>query len=146
VLPEPEEPIVQYIIRPVFFGFDRSDLTQEAKSTLNDLVEILEIYPALEIQAVGHTDHKGPDSYNMMLSKKRSASVVEYIRQKGIDGKRIQSVARGENQPVAINAFPDGKDSPEGRKLNRRVEIVILRPNLPNVRVEEVQVPDALQR
>jgi outer membrane protein OmpA-like peptidoglycan-associated protein len=135
-----------YVIRPVFFGFDRYDLTQDSKDILNDLVEILELFPALEVQAVGHTDHKGSSNYNLMLSKKRSASVVEYITRKGIDGRRIKSVGKGEDYPVAINSNPDGSDSPEGRSLNRRVEILVLQPELPNVKVEEVQVPEKLKK
>ncbi len=148
VVPPPveEAPTVMYVIRPVFFGFDKYDLTAEAKSTLNDLVEILEVFPLLEVQAIGHTDHKGSESYNMMLSKKRSASVVEYITQQGINGKRIRSVGKGESQPVARNTMPDGSDSPEGRKLNRRVEILVVKPELPNVKVEEVEVPDKLKK
>jgi outer membrane protein OmpA-like peptidoglycan-associated protein len=142
----PDEPSVMYVIRPVFFGFDRYDLTAESKATLNDLVDILELFPMLELQAVGHTDHKGPGNYNLMLSKKRSASVVEYITRKGIDGKRIKSVGKGEDFPVAINTHPDGSDSPEGRALNRRVEILVLKPELPNVQVEEVQVPEPLRK
>jgi OOP family OmpA-OmpF porin len=81
-----------------------------------------------------------------MLSRKRSASVIEYITRKGIDGRRIKSVAKGEDFPVAINANPDGSDSPEGRALNRRVEILVLKPELPNVKVEEVEVPEKLKK
>jgi outer membrane protein OmpA-like peptidoglycan-associated protein len=146
VLPDPEQPTIMYVIRPVFFAFDRYNLSPEAKSTLDDLAEILQVYPALEVQAIGHTDHKGSDSYNMMLSRKRSASVVKYITQKGIDGKRIKSTGVGESQPVARNANPDGSDSPQGRKLNRRVEILVVKPELPNVKVENVKVPDHLKK
>ncbi len=144
--PVEEPPAVIYVIRPVFFGFDRFDLTTEAKSTLDDLVEILEKFPALEVKAVGHTDHIGPESYNMMLSKKRSASVVSYVTRMGIDGRRIKSTGMGESQPVARNTNPDGSDSPAGRRLNRRVEIHVVKPDIPNVKVEEVTVPDHLKK
>lgn len=137
---------IMYVIRPVFFGFDRYDLTAESKNTLNDVVDILNALPVLEIEAVGHTDHKGSDNYNLMLSKKRSASVVEYITRRGIDGRRIKSVGKGESFPVARNTMPDGSDSPEGRKLNRRVEILVVKPELPNVKVEDVKVPDKLKK
>jgi outer membrane protein OmpA-like peptidoglycan-associated protein len=146
VPPVVEKPTVMYFIRPVFFGFDKYDLTSDARSTLDDLAEILEVFPLLEVQAAGHTDHKGSDSYNMMLSKKRSASVVKYITQKGIDGKRVKSIGKGESYPVARNSMDDGSDSPEGRQLNRRVEILVVKPELPNVKVEEVKVPDNLKK
>jgi outer membrane protein OmpA-like peptidoglycan-associated protein/tetratricopeptide (TPR) repeat protein len=146
VVPVIKPQTVMYVIRPVFFGFDRFDLTNEAKTTLNDLVEILKTYPMLEVNAIGHTDNKGSEAYNMMLSKKRSANVVQYITRKGIDGKRIQSLGKGESQPVARNSNPDGSDSPEGRQLNRRVEILVVKPDLPNVKVEEVKVPGNLKK
>ncbi|MFC2081180.1 OmpA family protein, partial [Bacteroidota bacterium] len=147
VVPPIQEPSpAMYTIRPVFFGFDRYDLTASSKSTLDDLAEILEVFPILELEAIGHTDHKGSDNYNLMLSKKRSASVVKYLSQKGIDGKRIKSVGKGEKEPVALNALPGGTDSPEGRKLNRRVEIHVIKPDLPNIKVEEIEVPDELKK
>jgi outer membrane protein OmpA-like peptidoglycan-associated protein len=141
-----EIPTIIYIIRPVFFGFDRFDLSSDAKEILKDLVEILEAYPDLEIRATGHTDHIGTDSYNMMLSKKRSASVVEYLTRQGINGRRLKSLGVGESQPVARNSNPDGSDSPDGRKLNRRVEISVIRPEIPNIRVEEIEVPERLKK
>jgi len=144
--PVVETPTVIYVIRPVFFEFDRYNLTPESKSTLDDLAEILNLFPMLEVQAIGHTDHKGSENYNMMLSKKRSASVVNYISQKGIDGKRIKSLGKGENYPVARNSMPDGSDSPEGRKLNRRVEILVVKPELSNIKVEDIKVPDRLKK
>ena len=82
----------------------------------------------------------------MMLSKKRSASVVSYITQRGINGRRVKSVGRGEGQPVARNTMPDGSDSPDGRKLNRRVEMQVVKPDIPNVKVEEIRVPDKLRK
>ncbi len=144
--PVQEKPVTMYIIRPVFFEFDKFDLSAEAKTTLDDLVLILEVFPMLEVEAVGHTDHLGSDNYNLMLSKKRSASVVKYISGKGINGKRIMSLGKGESDPVALNTLPGGTDSKEGRKLNRRVEIRVIKPNLPNVKVEEVLVPDKLKK
>jgi outer membrane protein OmpA-like peptidoglycan-associated protein len=146
VPPAEVPPVVMHVIRPVFFGFDRHDLTAAAKSTLDDLAGILNALPVLEVQAIGHTDSKGPESYNMMLSKKRSASVVKYIIGKGIDAGRVKSLGVGESQPVARNTSADGSDSPDGRKLNRRVEIHVVRPELPNVKVEEIQVPSHLKK
>jgi outer membrane protein OmpA-like peptidoglycan-associated protein len=146
VVPAEESPAVSYIIQPVFFAFDKYDLNTEAKARLNRLAEIMELFPAMEIQAVGHTDYIGSENYNLMLSKKRSASVASYITGKGINGRRIKSVGKGEGHPVARNKMPDGSDSPDGRKLNRRVEFQILKPELPNVEIKEVQVPDNLKK
>jgi hypothetical protein len=68
------------------------------------------------------------------------------ITRKGIEGTRIKALGVGESQPVARNSNPDGSDSPGGRKLNRRVEIRIAKPELPNIVVEGVKVPDNLKK
>ena len=142
----PDQPTKIYIIKPVFFDFDKYSLRPEAWASLDELAIIMEVLPVLNIEATGHTDSKGSESYNMMLSKKRSASVVNYLVSKGIDGKRIQSANKGESSPVAINSNPDGSDNPAGRKLNRRVEFRVLKPELPNVKVEQIPVPDNLKK
>ena len=128
-------PVSSYVIRPVFFDFDKFTLKVEAKSRLDELAVILKALPVIEIEANGHADSKGPDGYNMMLAKKRAASVIQYLVSSGIDGKRLRAVSKGESSPVALNTNPDGSDSPDGRKLNRRVEFNILKPDLPNVKI-----------
>ena len=113
---------------------------------LDEVALILGRVPLLELEASGHTDSKGTDSYNQMLAKKRSASVVSYLTSKGIDGKRIRSISKGESTPVAINTKPDGSDSPDGRKLNRRVEFRVVNQDLINVKIEEIIVPENLKK
>ena len=71
----------------------------------------------------GYTDALGSDSYNMKLSLERAANSRAYLLGQRIPQTRIFINGYGENNPVAINTDPDGKDSPEGRKYNRRVEI-----------------------
>jgi len=143
---EPDIPPKTYTIKPVFFDFDKYSLKVEYKTLLDELVLVLKAIPLIEIEAIGHTDSKGPDGYNMMLAKKRSSSVVQYLVSKGIDAKRLRSSSKGETTPVALNQNPDGSDSPAGRKLNRRVEFNVTRPDLPNVMIEEVQVPSKLKK
>ena len=144
--PAPDLPAKIYIIKPVFFDFDKYSLKPGAQASLDELALIMQALPVIELEANGHTDSKGSENYNMMLSKKRSASVVNYLMSKGIDGKRIRSTSNGESSPVAINSNPDGSDSPDGRRLNRRVEFRVIRPDLPNIRIEEIKVPDNLKK
>lgn len=143
VIPEPEAKIV--VIRTIFFNFDDYSLTSQAKSKLENLAGIIKTFTELHILASGHTDAIGPDSYNMILSKRRANSVVEYLKSKGIASDRMQIKALGETDHVAINSNPDGSDNPEGRKFNRRVEFQVIKPDLPNVKVEPVPVPDHLK-
>jgi outer membrane protein OmpA-like peptidoglycan-associated protein len=82
----------------------------------------------------------------MMLAKKRAASAVQYLVSKGIDSKRLSATSNGESMPVALNENPDGSDRPDGRKLNRRVEFRVIRPDLPNVKTEAIQVPANLKK
>ncbi len=69
------------------------------------------------IVTAGHTDSKGSDSYNQLLSERRATTVAGYLRHKGVVEARLETIGFGEAQPVADNA------TAEGRALNRRVEI-----------------------
>jgi outer membrane protein OmpA-like peptidoglycan-associated protein len=106
----------------------------------------MDAIPELKIEVVGHTDSKGSDTYNMGLSRRRAEKVVEFLIQSGVKKERITSSGAGETEPVARNTNPNGSDSPEGRKLNRRVEFRILTPDIPNVKTAIIEVPDNLHK
>ncbi len=142
----PEEPTMIYVLSPVYFGFDKYTVVGETRTTLNEVRVAMEAVPALRIEVVGHTDSKGSDTYNMGLSRRRAEKVVEFLVQSGVEEERITSSGKGETNPVARNSNPDGSDSPEGRKLNRRVEFRILTPDVPNVQVELIEVPPELHK
>ncbi|MEW6127576.1 MAG: OmpA family protein [Acidobacteriota bacterium] len=105
----------------VLFDFDKASLKPGAREKLSKLAGILLAYPGdygMEIE--GHTDAIGSDEYNLKLSADRAASVRDYLTQAGISGTKIIAVrGLGKTQPVATN------DTPEGRQVNRRVEIII---------------------
>ena len=111
----------------VFFDFDKYNLRPESFVELDRVVGFLNDYPNIEIEMSAHTDSKGADDYNMLLSDNRARSVREYIVSKGIAATRIISQGYGESKPVADNSNADGTDNPEGRQLNRRVEFKILK-------------------
>lgn len=105
----------------VHFAFDRSDLTDYAKATLDNAAKVIQglsrDYPQLKVDVAGHTDSVGTDGYNQGLSERRAAVVKQYLQQKGVDGGRITLQAYGESRPKATN------ESDEGRALNRRSEV-----------------------
>ena len=105
----------------VLFDFNQSTLKPGAKEKLSKLAGILLAYPGkyrLEIE--GHTDSVGTDEYNLKLSSARANSVRDYITQAGIVSDRIVATrGLGKTRPVATN------DTPEGRQVNRRVELII---------------------
>jgi outer membrane protein OmpA-like peptidoglycan-associated protein len=142
----PKEPERIYVLSPVYFGFDKYSVLGETRATLNEVILAMEAVPELRIEVVGHTDSKGSDTYNMGLSRRRAESVAEFLVQSGVEEARIKSSGMGETEPLARNTNPNGSDSPEGRKLNRRVEFRVLTPDLPNVEVSVIEVPSELQR
>ncbi len=68
---------------------------------------------------IGHTDNVGDDASNMELSRKRSEAVRDYLVSKGLNFSRFNVEYYGESRPI------DNNDTPEGRKRNRRVEMII---------------------
>ncbi len=103
----------------VTFGFDSSELTSDARSSLNDVASILSEYRDTRVNIAGHTDSTGDADYNQRLSERRADSVGNYLAQSGVSRDRLQMSGYGETQPVASN------DSEEGRAQNRRVEITL---------------------
>jgi OOP family OmpA-OmpF porin len=84
----------------------------------NSVENILKKNPELIVRIEGHTDDIGSMEYNLNLSSKRAQSIKDYLVGKGIDEWRITTTGLGYTQPIADN------ESPEGRALNRRAEIV----------------------
>jgi outer membrane protein OmpA-like peptidoglycan-associated protein len=103
----------------VLFGFDKSDVTKEAVTNLNELSNILNKYPDTYVLIEGHTDANGSELYNMDLSKRRARSVASYLRQNNVSESRMRTAAYGEGQPKFKN------DSEENMAKNRRVEFAI---------------------
>ncbi|MDP3442275.1 MAG: OmpA family protein [Ignavibacteria bacterium] len=113
------EGIVVEFSSAVLFGFDKSSLSNEAKTNLNKLVTVLNAYPETDIQVQGHTDSKGSEAYNMDLSVKRSSATSDYLRNNGIKSNRISIQGYGETIPKYNN------DTQSGQSQNRRVEFLI---------------------
>lgn len=108
-----------------FFDFNKATLKPEAKVKMDDMVSKLGDVNLEVIIAVGHTDSIGSDAYNQKLSIKRAEAVKAYLVSKGIEANRVYTEGKGKKQPVAPNTI-NGKDNPEGRAKNRRVEIEVV--------------------
>jgi OOP family OmpA-OmpF porin len=81
----------------------------------------MKIRPGIEIIVNGYSDDIGTEEYNFDLSKDRASAVKNYLVQNGIGSHRISTNGFGKTRPIAPN------DSEEGRQLNRRIEIVIIK-------------------
>jgi len=108
----------------VLFDFDKANLRPEAGPSLDKVAAVLKSYPNAAATIEGHTDSKGDDQYNQGLSERRAASVKQALAARGASNP-ITTRGWGEKKPVAPNTKPDGKDDPEGRQKNRRVEITV---------------------
>ena len=104
----------------ITFKVDSADINANFYDVLNSVVLVLKEYNKTLINITGHTDSTGSDSYNLTLSQKRAASVGQYLASHGIDPMRIATQGMGESAPIASN------DTPEGRQLNRRVELELV--------------------
>ncbi|WMJ71978.1 OmpA family protein [Cytophagaceae bacterium ABcell3] len=105
----------------VFFKQSRAELLPSSYPELDEVVEMLQANPKMAIQLNGHTDNQGNPYLNQQLSEDRVEAIKDYFVAKGISPHRIQLEAYGGSRPIASN------EHEETRKLNRRVEIVILR-------------------
>lgn len=108
----------------VLFDFDKAELKPAAQPSLAKVVTVLKSYPKATARIEGHTDSKGDGAYNQKLSERRAESVRRYLAAQGAT-LRMSTRGWGEKKPVAPNARPDGRDDPEGRSKNRRVEITV---------------------
>ena len=120
-----EEMIVEekIILNPIYFDFDKSNITNKAAFELDKLVAIMEKYPDMIIRAESHTDSRGPASYNKGLSDRRAKSTAQYVISKGISEERISGVGKGEEEP---NVDCSQGCSKEEHAQNRRSEFIIV--------------------
>ncbi len=93
---------------------------KESASELDRLVNLMKKYPGLKIKISGHTDNSGSLQANLNLSEKRAQSIANYLTSKGIDKNRMQIAGYAYLKPIASN------DTEEGRRKNRRIEVLIL--------------------
>lgn len=106
----------------ILFATNSFTVASGLSGDLFKVAQSLQKYPDTTVQVVGHTDSDGAASYNQSLSERRANAVADVLRNGGVPFSRIRAFGRGEDQPVASNL------TSEGKRQNRRVEIVIL-PN-----------------
>jgi len=103
----------------VHFDFDKSDIRDEDRSTLDTKAAILSANPGLRLRISGHADERGSDEYNLALGNRRASAVKTYLVNKGIDGGRLDVVSYGEERPIAM-----GQDETSWFQ-NRRAEFEV---------------------
>ena len=104
----------------ITFRTDSSDLNSSFFEVLDSVGKVVNEFEQTVIEVAGHTDSTGSDQYNQALSQRRADSVAAYLKSRNVRSDRIITVGAGEKHPVASN------DTPDGRQLNRRVELTLV--------------------
>ena len=107
----------------IYFDFDKHAIRSDAAIELAKIVEILNRYPVINLEIIGHTDSFGPAAYNERLSARRAASTKQWLVDRGISADRITTIGYGEKQP--INDCERNKCTKEQHNQNRRTEFLI---------------------
>jgi outer membrane protein OmpA-like peptidoglycan-associated protein/tetratricopeptide (TPR) repeat protein len=123
---QPILPIItenEVILQPIFFEYNKSNITQQGATELDKLVQVMSEYPNMVIFAKSHTDSRGSDKYNLNLSNRRAKSTVQYLVSKGIAKDRISGQGFGESEPKVVceNCTEDE------HAQNRRSEFLIVK-------------------
>ena len=139
----------EYLInKTIFFDFDKAETNKKQTEiyyeVLNIIIDYFENNPDAKIEIGGHCDSKGPEVYNQYLSEERAKFVKQYLVDNKIPEQNLIIVGYGENHPIAINEYPDGRDCPDGRKFNRRVDFKVISNGLDKLIFKPVGVPDEL--
>ena len=107
-------------LQNIYFEMSKSDLLSASYAELGQLVTMMQDNPNMTIRLEGHTDIIGDHDKNLQLSRDRVIACQRYLGQKGISLDRVQAVGYGDTRPIVT------KGTDEDRKINRRVEFVIL--------------------
>jgi OOP family OmpA-OmpF porin len=111
---------VNLAAKQIFFQTGSYKILPKSFPALNDIAQVLQDNPALNLFIEGHTDNQGTPVANKVLSEHRTTAVKQYLQQKGISDTRLQSIGYGQEKPIATN------ETAEGRAMNRRVELKLL--------------------
>lgn len=122
--PAPTSESKKIVLRGINFDFDKANIKKEFVPVLDEAAQILKDNPKVKVTVEGHTDSKGTDAYNQKLSERRAKAVKQYLVSRGIEANRLDTVGKGEKEPIADN-MKNGKDNPEGRAMNRRAELKV---------------------
>jgi outer membrane protein OmpA-like peptidoglycan-associated protein len=112
-----------FTLKNIYYDFDRYTIRPDARPTLDNLVGVMHQYP-FNLELSSHTDSRGPDAYNMLLSQRRAQSAVDYIVGGGINPLRLTALGFGETRPVnfCVNNVPCSELL---HQANRRTEFRI---------------------
>ena len=110
----------------IYYDFNKWDLRADAAPELNKVISFMNSMPDVKIQLRSHTDSRGTDAYNLVLSQKRAQSAVGYLENGGVQATRLTAIGLGETE--SFNTCKNGtKCSEEEHQLNRRTEFKVIK-------------------
>jgi len=104
----------------IYFGYDKFNLTPEARKVLAEKASFLNAHPEMKLRIEGHCDERGTSEYNLALGERRAKSAQDYIIFLGINPNRVSTISYGEERPV------DPSHNEAAWNLNRRAHFDIL--------------------
>jgi outer membrane protein OmpA-like peptidoglycan-associated protein len=110
----------------VLFTFNSAIIDETQDEHLKAVAEYLKQHPEIKAEVGAYTDGKGTKAFNLQLSKERAASCIKYLLKQGVDKSRLIAKGYGDCCPLEAETTADGKDIPEAREKNRRVELKVL--------------------
>ena len=111
-------------LKPIFFEYNNSNITQQGAFELDKLVQIMKNNEKLIIFVKSHTDNRGTDEFNLLLSDKRVKATIQYVISNGIDPNRISGKGFGETEPK-VDCKENCTEEDHGQ--NRRSEFLIVK-------------------
>lgn len=104
VTPGSQEDFVVNVGDRVFFGFDRFDVSAEARATLDRQAAWLQQYPNTSVTIEGHADERGTREYNLALGDRRANAVKNYLVAAGVPANRITTISYGKERPAVLGS------------------------------------------
>ncbi|MFD2603155.1 OmpA family protein [Flavobacterium suzhouense] len=122
-----EDNVEKVDINPIYFDYDKYAITEQASMELDKVVYVMKNFPSIVIKIESHTDSRGKDQYNLVLSQNRAKATYDYIIARGIDPSRIESV-KGYGETRLRNKCSNGvKCTEEQHSYNRRSDFIIVK-------------------
>jgi peptidoglycan-associated lipoprotein len=111
-----DAPAVEVTFDQVYFAYDQSKLSEQARAALSNNAVILQTSPDLRVTIEGHCDDRGSDEYNLALGERRARAVRNFLVSLGIAPERMETISYGEEMPVNPN------QNETAWAMNRRAE------------------------
>lgn len=114
----------EYVITPLYYGDDELLLTPKNKRQLDRIIEMMQVYPTIQIELTCNTAEEGINAYELYFSVKRAEKVVDYLKKNNVDLNKIHVKGLGNNYPMA-KEIKSGGSLKLSQRNNRRIDILV---------------------